>query len=85
MDGVCWSEAAKIREKSCVGAGLGWAGLGWAPLLGDIVYLGREMKTFNETTTSLVFTTTRLHCPEYNILSMDIILLHKRGYPMIEK
>ena len=85
MDGVCWSEAAKIREKSCVGAGLGWAGLGWAPLLGDIVYLGREMKTFNETTTSLVFTTTRLHCPEYNTLSMDIILLHKRGYPMIEK
>ena len=80
MDGVCWSEAAKIREKSCVGAGLGWA-----LLLGDIVYLGREMKTFNETTTSLVFTTTRLHCPEYNILSMDIILLHKRGYPMIEK
>ena len=32
MDGVCWSEAAKIREKSCVGAGLGWAGLGWAGL-----------------------------------------------------
>ena len=80
MDGVCWSEAAKIREKSCVGAGLGWA-----PQLGDIVYLGREMKTFNETTTSLVFTTTRLHCPEYNTLSMDIILLHKRGYLMIEK
>ena len=56
-----------------------------APMLRDIVYLGREMKTFNETTTSLVFTTTRLHCPEYNTLSMDIILLHKRGYPMIEK
>ena len=53
MDGVCWSEAAKIREKSCVGVG---AGLGWSLLLGDIVYLGREMKTFNETTTSLVFT-----------------------------
>ena len=29
MDGECWSEAAKIREKSCGGAGLGWAGLGW--------------------------------------------------------
>ena len=37
MDGECWSEAAEIREKSCVGAGLGWAGLaglGWAGLAG---------------------------------------------------
>ena len=71
MDGECWSEAAKIREKSC------GAGLGWAPLLGDIVYLGREMKTFNETTTSLVFTTTRLHCPEYNILGISYFYIRE--------